>query len=104
MSIRTLVSSERRCASHRTYRYVTAQPGGRVCCAGDDLDELCDECRHSVQAAPPAVEWEPVEESAPTPPSLGDAIRALRARERETPAERQDRLRQLLRARIVEVR
>lgn len=82
--MRTLVEDKR--DEYRKYRYVTAHADGRVCCAADALELMCDPCREAarhragLRPLPPVTRKDAGE--VPDPPSLVEAIRADRARER----------------------
>jgi hypothetical protein len=102
--MRSLISAK--CEQHSPFRFVTMNGQGRVCCAGDKPEELCDECRAALpsrEAARPRMPGNsglpPVarqhmnadtrtygvppqrkeRERVPSPPSLHERIKAARA-------------------------
>jgi hypothetical protein len=94
--MRTLISHP--CEKHAPFKFVV-MGDTRVCCSGDSLEGLCDECRAAASAKPamrpPRAALPPVarehqdagsrtygvppqrkeREKAPPPPSLADALR-----------------------------
>lgn len=81
---RFAIAAAGRCAEHRGFKIVVHTAEGRVCCAGDSLDTICDACRAAYVASTPAALATALRSAAsadqvPPPPNLRDRILAHRA-------------------------
>jgi hypothetical protein len=97
--MRSLISDK--CEQHSSFRFVTMDGRGRICCASNEEAGICDECRRATAKPtmrPPRTELPPVavqhqdagsrtfdvsplreRQSVPPPPSLSERIKAARA-------------------------
>lgn len=77
-------------------KYEIRNAKGHVCCMTDRFTHLCDACQQRANATGVPRPQATASGAVPAPPDLTAAIRGKRAVSRLTPAERQDRARQIV--------